>query len=58
MSRYTFMLTHDDGTTISVSGSKETVTDVLEDFKTFMLGCGYHPDNIEAINNEGETNGY
>lgn len=56
MSRYTFMLTHEDGTTISVSGNKETVTEILEDFKAFMLGCGYHHNNVEDINNEGKMN--
>ncbi len=52
-SRYTFTLIHDDGTKVSVEGNKESVTDVLEDFKSFMLACGYHHENISDINNFG-----
>ncbi len=55
---YTFTLTHVDGCKITVEGNKETVTEVLEDFKTFMLACGYHPDNIDDINNDGRSDGY
>ncbi len=58
MSRYTFMMNHDDGTMISVSGNKETATEVLEDFKTFLLGVGYHHNTVEDIIMEDTSHGY
>ncbi len=55
---YTFTLKHVDGTKVSVEGNKETVPEVLEDFKTFMLACGYHHQNIEDIIMEDSDDGY
>ena len=62
MSKYTFAMIHGDGTKTYLSGSKEYIGDVLEDFKTFLLGCTFHPDNVDQIDmdsncTEAEYNG-
>ncbi len=57
MGRYTFMMTHDDSTAISVTGSKECITDVIEDFKSFLLAVGYAHENVSCIQFEYENSG-
>ncbi len=47
--KYNFSLVHTDGTAISVCGNKEGITEVLEDFKTFLLACGYHHKCVDDI---------
>ncbi len=39
--RYNFTMYHEDGTKISLTGNKITLDDVLEDFKSFLLGCTF-----------------
>ena len=45
-SRYTFHLRHCDGTEITLTGNKETLPDILEDFRNFLLGCTFEGDTI------------
>ncbi len=47
--RYTFTMRHYDGTVLTLSGNKEGIHEVLEDFKTFLVGATFHPNNIDCI---------
>jgi len=49
MGKYTFMMTHEDGTMSSVSGNKEGITEVFEDFELFLAGAGFSPSNIADL---------
>ena len=40
--------------TITIETDNVTVTDLLDDFKDFLLGCGFHPSTVAKINAEGE----
>lgn len=33
--------------TITVRSSHEEIGDVVEEFKTFLLAVGFHPDSVE-----------
>ena len=47
--RYVFTMYHEDGTIMSLEGNKERIDDVLEDFKTFLLGSTFSPELVDAI---------
>ena len=49
MSKYTFAMLHEDGSKNYLCGNKENIEDVLNDFKAFLLGCTFHPDNVDQI---------
>ncbi len=51
--RYTFTMQLYDGPTLTMSGNSERMPDIVEDFKKFLLGCGFHPENVETINCDG-----
>jgi hypothetical protein len=55
MSEYTFVMNHGDGTVLTFEGNKEVIWEVLEDFKTFLGGCGFSHENIENIDYEEKT---
>lgn len=33
--------------TMELSGSSHHLTEVVEQFKLFLIACGYHPENIK-----------
>jgi len=59
--RYTFKLEHADGSEITLSGSPVSLDDVIEDFKSFLLGCTFSYELVNQITridpNEGEHHG-
>lgn len=46
---YEFKIKLCDGTEVCLSGNKETVDDVVEDFKQFLLGAGYSPTWVSRV---------
>ena len=50
---YTFSMTHEDGTTLSLTGSKVTIDEVLDDFKAWLNGCEYSHELISQIWRDG-----
>ncbi len=43
---YTFSMVQEDGTTISLTGNKITLPEIIEDFEAFLLGCTFHQNTI------------
>lgn len=50
--RYSFTMRQSDGVEIKVSSSKQKLDDVLEDFKTFLIACGYSERLVETMGYE------
>lgn len=53
----TFKKTHDpsnqyDNTDVTIESHSQTVTDILEDFKCFLMACGYPVDFNDTIHIE------
>jgi hypothetical protein len=47
--RYTFSMNHHDGTYVVISGDKQTIDDVLDDFKSFLLACTFSSELVDTI---------
>jgi hypothetical protein len=45
--KYQFKMIQCDGTKIVLNGHRETLEDVMEDFKQFLAGCGYGQSTID-----------
>ncbi len=55
--RYTFTMYHEDGTIMSLTGNKLSVDDILEDFKSFLLGCTFSDKLVGNIWRDEEPGG-
>lgn len=53
---YTFEMTHEDGSFISFKGKAVVLEEIVEDFKSFLLGATFHPDTVNKIQYDQETN--
>ncbi len=49
MGKYTFINEEEDGTINTISGNKNGIDDVLEDFKQFLLGCTFSEKQVGDI---------
>ncbi len=58
MDKYTFTMYHEDGTILSLTGNKVTLDDVIEDFKTYLLGCTFSHELVDQIWRGSEPEGY
>lgn len=58
MSEYTFSFTACDGTVVTLEGNKETIDDILEDFKDFLKGCTFSPEVVNQIGREENSGSY
>lgn len=47
--RYTFSMNQHDGTYITLSGDKQGIDEVLDDFKLFLLACTFSPKLVDMI---------
>ncbi len=48
-SGYTFTFIHNEGVSVTLSGDEVVIDDILDDFRRFLLGAGFHPQNVERI---------
>lgn len=47
--KYHFVMRHYDGTIVRVSGCKEGICEMLEDYKSFLLACTFQSYNVNKI---------
>lgn len=46
---YTFSLKQDNGFEVTVKTEERTIYELVEDFKSFLLGCTFSPELVEKI---------
>ncbi len=56
--RYVFTMYLADGTLLSLEGNKITIDEMIEDFKTFLLGCTFSSELVHNIWREQEPEGH
>lgn len=49
INKYVFTMIQCDGTSITLTGNKELLDDVIENFKSWLNGCGYSSSLIDRI---------
>lgn len=53
--KYSFAMTHEDGSRLILEGNKITLDEIIEDFKAWLKGCEFSYELIGQIGRDEEV---